>query len=114
MESSVRRVFVFAFAIGTHWEIRHRCLWAVIRNVFDDGEARSAVGAVDEGVKITAVDWVKEFAQTVRTDGDIRRDGLEGAFNCFRVENVKGTESACRAEGCGESVYAGKCWGFVT
>ena len=35
------------------------------KHVFDDGETRSAVGTVDEGIVIAAVRWVEEFAQAV-------------------------------------------------
>ena len=61
VKPSIRWVGVFAFAIGAHWEVRHRGFWAVVGNVFDDGEARSAVGAVDEGITIAAVVWVEAF-----------------------------------------------------
>jgi hypothetical protein len=40
---------------GHSLKSRHRREWTVVGNVFDDGEARSAVGAVDEGIAIAAV-----------------------------------------------------------
>ena len=89
METSVGRVFVFAFAVGAQLESRHRGEWTVIGNVLNDGEARSAVGAVNEGIVIASVSGVEEFAQAVIADSDIRRDGLEGAVHVFRVDNVK-------------------------
>ena len=71
MESSVRRVFVFAFAIGTQLKSRHCCERTVVGNVLNDREAWSAVGAVDEGIAIASIIWVEEFAQAVVADGDI-------------------------------------------
>ncbi|MCK7527005.1 MAG: hypothetical protein MZV64_60070 [Ignavibacteriales bacterium] len=72
---------------------------AVVGDVLDDGEARSAVGAVDEGIAVAPVVGVEEFAQAVVADGDVGRDGLEGAVHGFRVDDVEGGESVCGAEG---------------
>ena len=71
MESTIRRVRVFALAVGTEWKARHRCLRSVVGDVFDDGEARAAVGAIDEGIMIAAVSWVEEFTQAVWADGNV-------------------------------------------
>ena len=94
MKPSIERVFVFSFAIRTHGKRRHRCLWSVVRNIFDDGETWSAVGAVDEGITIAAVVGVEHLTQAVVTDGNVRRDGLECGGNGFRVDNIEGVESA--------------------
>ncbi len=71
MESAIRWVGVFALAVGAEWKTRHGCLRSVVGDVFDDGEAWAAVGAVDEGIVIAAVSRVEEFAQTVGADGDV-------------------------------------------
>ena len=71
MESAIRWVFVFALAIGAERKTRHSGLGSVVGDVFDDGEARPAVGAIDEGIMIAAVRWVEEFAQAVGADGNV-------------------------------------------
>ncbi len=85
MEAAVQRVVVFVMAVGAHLEGSHSGLRSVVGDVFDDGEARAAVGAVDEGVAVTAVGGVEELAQAVRADAVIWGDGLEGAGDGFGV-----------------------------
>jgi hypothetical protein len=46
----------------------------VVGNVIDDGIARATVGAVYEGVAVSAVLGVEQFPETIITDRQIRRD----------------------------------------
>jgi len=85
-------VGVFTLTVEAHREIRHGGLGAVVWDVLDDGEARSTVGAVDEGVAIAAVVRVKHLAQTIWADGDVWRDRLERTFDGGRMLNVEGRE----------------------
>ena len=62
-------------------------------HVFDDGEARSTIGAIDERVTVAAIGRVEEFTQAIRAGAYIWRYGLEGALNGFGVQDVKGTET---------------------
>ena len=71
MESAIRWVGVFALAVGAEWKTRHGCLRSIVGDVFDDGEARAAVGAVDERIMIAAVSWGEEFTQAVWADGNV-------------------------------------------
>ena len=48
----------------------------VVGNVFDDGEARSAVGAVDEGITIAAVSWGRSSSR--RQSGQMETSGEMG------------------------------------
>jgi len=50
----------------------HRCFGTVIRNIIDNGETWSTIGAIDEWIAKAAVIWVEEFLQTVRAGRDIR------------------------------------------
>ena len=72
MKSSVCWVVVFLGACFTHRKYFHRSLWPVVRNGLDDGKARTAVGAVDEGIVEPSVAGVEKFSEAVVTEGDIR------------------------------------------
>ena len=84
---------VFTSTVRAHGEACHRGLRPIIGDVLDDCEARSAVGAVDEGIMVAAVMGVEEFAQAIRADGDIRRNGLEGLGSGLRVQDFKACEA---------------------
>ena len=74
MEAPVERVVVLGLAGRAHGKDLHGCFFAVIGDILHDGEARAAVGAVDEGIAVAAVGGIKQFAQTVITGSSIRRD----------------------------------------
>ena len=114
METPIQRIGVFFLTIGTHGKRSHGGFGAIVGDVFDDGKARSAVGAVDEGIAVATVGWVEEFAQAIGADADIRRDGLESALYRFRMEDVKGTEAVRGLERSAQFINAGKWRGFVT
>ena len=59
MKAAVKRIVVFSSAFRAHLKIRHGRLWAVIGNILDDRESRTAIGAIDEWVAITPVCWIK-------------------------------------------------------
>ncbi len=61
MKTAIKWVTVLASAFITHLELAHRRLCAVVRNVFDNRESRSAVDAIDERITVTAVMWVEQF-----------------------------------------------------
>ena len=74
VEAAVGGIGIFGGAGGTHGERAHRRVCAIVGKRIDDGEARPAVGAVDEGIVVAAVAGVEELAQAVGAGGDIRRD----------------------------------------
>ncbi len=55
MKTAIHRVVVFRFTFPTHREGSHGGLGAVVRDVFYYGVAWPAIGAVDEGVTISAI-----------------------------------------------------------
>ena len=65
MKTPVEWIVVFRCAIRAHLKRRHGRIGSVIRDVGNDGETRSAVGAISEGVKIAPVFWVEEFTQAI-------------------------------------------------
>ena len=65
VEAPVCRVVVLGLAGRAHCETRHRSLRAVVGNAAGDGEARAAVGAVQEGIAIAAVGWVEQLAKAI-------------------------------------------------
>ena len=65
---------VFGLALRTHREIAHAGAFAVVWHGVEDGQARSARGAVDEGVQITAVRGVEQLRFALVARGDVRRD----------------------------------------
>jgi hypothetical protein len=75
VEAPIQRIFVFGAAVVTEREIRHGGVWTVVGNVLDDGEARSAIGAVDEGIEVAPVIRIEQFALAIGTDGGIREMG---------------------------------------
>ena len=70
--AAVFDVVVFPVAVRAHGEGAHGGLRPVVGDVLDDGKARAAVGAVDEGVAIAPVPGVQQLPQAVVTDADIR------------------------------------------
>jgi hypothetical protein len=113
MKTPIGRIFVFTFAVWTESETCHRCLRAIIGNILDDREAWATLGTVDKWVTIATVTWVQELMQAIGTDSHIRRDRLKRSFDGFRVNDLKGMESTCGLEGCGELVDMGESRGFV-
>jgi hypothetical protein len=83
VETAVVGVFVFRSALGTEGEGCHSGMRAVVRDLADDAEARAAVGAVDEGMGMSAVGGIAEFANAIGADGGIDGDGgIGGGLAC--------------------------------
>jgi hypothetical protein len=72
-------VRVFTSALRAHPEACHGRFWPVVREVLDDGVARSALRAVGEGIAVAAVERVLDFSAAVCADGEIRQDVYPGA-----------------------------------
>jgi hypothetical protein len=71
MEAPVEWIFVLGLTVGAHWENAHGRLVAIIGNILDDREAWATVGAIDEGIAIAPVGWIKEFAQAIITGSGV-------------------------------------------
>ena len=64
-------IVVLGLAGRAHFEARHGGLRAVVGNAARDGEARAAVGAVEEGIAVAAVVGTKQLAQAVSAGGRV-------------------------------------------
>ena len=71
MEAAVGGVGVLRRAVGAHLEALHRGRGAVVGKLVDDGEARSAVGAVDERIAVTPIGGVEQLAHAIVARGEI-------------------------------------------
>jgi hypothetical protein len=80
MEATVQGVVVFGLASGAHLEIAHGRLGAIVRHILNYGEAWATIGAVSEGVTMTAVIGTQKFTQARLAGGNVRRDELVFSF----------------------------------
>jgi hypothetical protein len=72
MKAPVGGILILRAAAVAHPELGHGGVLAVVGNVPEDGETRSAVGAADEWIQVTPVVRLEQLPLAVRTDGDIR------------------------------------------
>lgn len=72
MKASVSRVFIFLAARPAHFKGRHGCRGPVIRNVPQNGQARSAMGAIGKGIAVTPVGRVADVGQACRACCGVR------------------------------------------
>src|SRR5579859_2233219 len=79
MKTAVYWVGVFTRASRAEREAGHGRQRPVIGQVANDGEARAAVGAVNERVQIAPVGRVKQLAQAIVAQGHVWRHRLECA-----------------------------------
>ena len=82
METPIGRIGVFLLACWAHLELRHRCFGAIVRQLAHDSEARTAIGAVDEGVMETTIVRVEQLFNASVARCQIRRN--ERGFILFR------------------------------
>ena len=78
---------VFARAVGAHREAGHGGAGAVVGQRGDDGEARAAVGAVDEGVPVAPVGRVALFGGAFGAHGDVGGGERAAAVGPRRVRD---------------------------
>src|ERR1700752_497896 len=60
MKAAVQRLIVFRLALWADAEGSHRRIRAVVGDVADNGEARAALGAVDERIQVAPVAGIKQ------------------------------------------------------
>jgi hypothetical protein len=113
MEASVKRVVIFGLAIRAKRKGRHCSLWAVIGDVFDDREARTAIGAVDERITITPIVGVKKLFSAIITYADIRGDGDEGVGIWLAIDDLKTRLNRLHNFLGLELIYSGESRGIV-
>src|SRR5579884_364303 len=83
MKAPIEWVVVLRLAGWTQWKDTHGCLVTIVGYILNNGEARAAVGAIDERVAVAPVSRIEEFMQTISTGGSIRRD--ERVAICTRL-----------------------------
>ncbi len=86
VEAPVPWVPILTTALRAHLKTFHRGVRAIVRQRFDDREARAAVRAVRERIPVTAVARVEDFGQTLRTGGDIGQN--QGGLTPARVADA--------------------------
>lgn len=74
MEPAIAGVLILGPTCRAHGEPGHGRPLPVVWDVQDDGEAWTAVGAVEEGITTAAILRVGQLLETVRAGGDIWRD----------------------------------------
>ena len=72
VEAAVEGGFVFGAAIIAKRESGHRGVGPVVRHCGDDGVARAALGAIDEGVSVASFIGIGELLNAVITGEQVR------------------------------------------
>jgi len=72
VEAAIRRGFVFGTAVVAEREIGHRGVGPVVGHGGDDGVARAALGAIDEGIAVTPFMGIVQLFHAVVTGIKIR------------------------------------------
>ena len=88
VETSIGRVVVLTLTREAHTERAHRGVGAIVRKLPQDGEARAAIGAVDEGITIASVVRVEQLGdagvasrQIGRDEGRLKRGNIVREMN---------------------------------
>ena len=79
MEAPVAGIIILGAAVRAHQKGRHSCVRAVIRDGARNGIPGAALGAVDEGIEMAPVGWIKKFPQTGVAGRHIGRKKGEGS-----------------------------------
>src|SRR5690606_29090628 len=77
VKSAVRRVVVLAVAVRAKRKPGHRRPLAVVGRSGHNGQARSAVRAIEERIAVAAVARIKQLGQTGVAGSDVGRDEYE-------------------------------------
>jgi hypothetical protein len=89
MEAAIRRIVVFGLARRTHRENFHRSVRAIVRQGFNDAEARATIRAVGERIEVAPIRRIENLAQAIRASGDIGQDERSFAASVFALANLK-------------------------
>src|SRR4030065_851079 len=89
VKSSIEGILIFFSTLWAHVKGRHRFLWPIIGNVLDDRKTRTTICTINKRISIAPIVRVKEFAEAIRTDTDIRGYGLESIGDWFRMEDFE-------------------------
>src|SRR5450631_4370237 len=95
VKAAIKRVVVLGLAARAHREHRHRCARAVVGDAAHNSEARSAICAIDEWVAIAAIRRIKQLAQAIGANRDVRRD-QRTSLPGLALDNAKCSLILCR------------------
>jgi len=79
---------IFGVAGRTHLKCCHSGVRPVVRDVANDGEARSAVGAVNKRIAIATISGIEDLVEAGRAGRNVRRD--RRAFARYGITYVNG------------------------
>jgi hypothetical protein len=74
MKTAIRRIFILRLARRTHGETGHGRVYPVVGDIFDNGQPRAAICAIDEGITESSIFEVKKFFIAFTARSDIRRN----------------------------------------
>jgi len=83
VEAAVAGIAIFGSAIRAHLEGCHGGLGPVVRDIFDDSKTRPTIGAIDEGIEVTAIGWIEELGKAIRANAHVGGYGLKGTRDGF-------------------------------
>jgi hypothetical protein len=83
VEAAIGRIIIFGLAGGAHSEGGHGSAGAVVRDILDDGETWTAIGAIDEGIVEAPVARAHHFAEAVIANGNV--SGNEGSGRSIKA-----------------------------
>src|ERR1700686_3511195 len=89
VEAAVRWVLVFLATHRTQCELLHRGVRPVVRDVDDNGVARSAIGAIGERVFKAAIAGIEQFLAAVGAGGQVGEKVDRFAGIALAGENLK-------------------------
>src|SRR4051794_12931084 len=89
MKTSARRVMVFTLALPTHWKSRHCGVFAIVRDVAENGESRPTVGAINKRITVSTIGGIKQLAQAFVTNGHVWSNPRPASISIAARRNSK-------------------------
>jgi hypothetical protein len=108
VKTPVLRIIILSLAVRTQGKELHRRFVAIIWDVLHDSEARTAVCAVNKGVVVTPVSWVKQLTQAVIASSYIRRNERVARVSRLAGENGESLLTTQRNRGRFHAVNLGQ------
>jgi hypothetical protein len=98
MKAAVDGILVLFTALVTHPEEPHGRVRAVVRQLLDDAEARTAIGAIGEGIAVAPVEGIHHLGQAIVTGGDVGENQ-----RCFWTSRTRPDRELGKSAGIEES-----------
>ena len=93
MESAVAWIGILGRTLRTEGKVRHRRIGTIIRQPFDQGVARAALGAINEGVAEAPISRITHFGKAFVAGKVVRRKLNMFRERCFTDVNLKVRDS---------------------